>query len=123
MVGVGEERKTNPRPSQCALPFYRRRHARIAGMHIRIHDVYSVLVLKRGIGAFPGRDAAAAVPQHHRIALHPRGAEAVEEVGLARDLAVFEVGVAELADVDLGRLEWVGEERRGEGREGLTVSW
>lgn len=66
-----------------------------------VGDVDAVLVGEGRVGALPGGDAAAAVAQRQRRVGDPGGAEAVEEVGLAGDDVVVEVGVSELADVEL----------------------
>jgi hypothetical protein len=50
--------------------------------------------------------------------LHPAGTEAVEEVGLPGDFATFDEGIAELANVDLGK-EW--EVSRSVGRGWIGV--
>lgn len=50
---------------------------------------------------YPGGNATTAVSQGYRRFLHPRGSEAVKEVGLASHFAILEVRIAKLADVDL----------------------
>jgi hypothetical protein len=51
--------------------------------YVRIVNVDAVFVGVGGVGAFPGRDAAAAAPQGDGRVGDPERAEAVEEVGLA----------------------------------------
>lgn len=57
-------------------------------------DVHAVLVLERGIGALPSRDASSAAAKCDGRVCHPAGAEAVEEVGLACDFAIVHVCIA-----------------------------
>lgn len=69
--------------------------------NIAVVDVDTVLVLERGVGALPSRDASSAATKCDGRVCHPASAEAVEEIGLACDLAIVHVCVAELADVHL----------------------
>lgn len=66
----------------------------------RVVDVDAVAILKRRVCAFPRGDAAAAAAQGKQAGLDPCGAEAVQEVGLAGDFGIVNVGVAEFADVE-----------------------
>jgi hypothetical protein len=70
-------------------------------------DVDTVLVFERGVGALLRRDASAASAKCHRGFGHPAGSKAVEEVGLACNLAVVHVCVSEFADVDLDGGQWL----------------
>jgi hypothetical protein len=63
--------------------------------------VLYIFVHKGGIGALPGRDTSTAVAQCHETGLNPRSAKAVEEVSLASDFVLVEVGIAKLSNVDL----------------------
>ena len=69
--------------------------------NIAVVDVDTVLVLERGVGALPSRDASSAAAKRDGRVCHPASTEAVEEIGLACDLAIVHVCVAELADVNL----------------------
>jgi len=60
-----------------------------------------VFVLESGVRAFPRRDAATAVAKRHETRLNPCRAEAVEEVGLASDLILVEIGVTQLPNIYL----------------------
>ena len=61
---------------------------------ITVMDVDAVLVLERSVGALPSRDAATTATKCDGRVCHPASAEAVEEVGLACDLAIVHVCVA-----------------------------
>jgi hypothetical protein len=65
-----------------------------------VHLTY-IFIFKRGISSLPGCNSAAAIAQRDETGLDPGRAEAVEEVGLPGDFVFVEVGVAELANVDL----------------------
>lgn len=69
---------------------------------IGVGDVDSVFVGESRVCAFPGCDAAAASAHQDLGGLDKGGTEAVEEVGLSGYGVIEEVGVAELANVDLG---------------------
>lgn len=73
----------------------------VVGDDLRGVDVDAVLVVKGRVGALPGGDAAAAVAERQGGLGDVERAEAVEEVCLSGDDGVVEVGVAQLADVDL----------------------
>ena len=70
-------------------------------MHVGADDVDTVFVGEGRVGAFPGRDAAAAAAQCDGRLLYPGGPEAVEEVRLAGHFSVLEVRVSKLTDIDL----------------------
>lgn len=73
----------------------------VCGAHVAVYDVHAVFVGECCVCAFPGGYAAAAAAEEDVGGLDPGCAEAVEEVGLAREDGFVEVGVAEFADVDL----------------------
>jgi len=62
-------------------------------LDITIVDVDAVLVLERGVGALPSRDASSAAAESDSRVCNPASAEAVEEVRLACDLAIVHVCV------------------------------
>lgn len=103
-----------PRAPERALPDDRERG--VCLLDDAVVDVDAVRVGEGRVGALPRGDAAAAGAQGEAGRLDPRRAEAVEEVGLAGDDGGVDVGVAELADVDLSGLAGVGEGVGGGGR-------
>jgi hypothetical protein len=70
-------------------------------VHIGINNVDAVFVGERGVGSFPGCDATTTVTECDGGLFDPGGTKTVEEVGFTSHFAIFEVGVAELADVYL----------------------
>lgn len=70
-------------------------------MDVGIDNVDAVFVRERGVGSFPGRDATTTVTECDGGLFDPCGTKTVEEVCFASHFAIFEVGVAELADVYL----------------------
>lgn len=70
-------------------------------MHIRINDINTVFIHKRRIRPLPRRDTSAAGPERDGCLLDPSCPETIEEICLSRHLAVFEIRVAEFADVYL----------------------
>lgn len=81
-----------PRSTKIALVCDRER--RICFSNITVVNVDAVLVLKRGVGALPSRDASTATTKRDIGVCHPASAEAVKKVGLACDLAIVHVCVA-----------------------------
>jgi hypothetical protein len=90
-----------PGPSEGALADHLGCDGGVGRDQGRAVEVDAVLVLEGGVGALPGRDAAAAAAEGEGRFLDVERAEAVEEVGLSGDDGVVEVGVAKLPDVDL----------------------
>ena len=70
------------------------RERRICFPNITVVDVDAVLVLERGVGALPSRDASTAAAKRDIRVCHPTSTEAVEEVGLTCNLAIVHVCVA-----------------------------
>ena len=90
-----------PRATERAASRERGGDGSIGCADLRVVDVDAVRVGKGRVRAFPSSYAAAAGAQGEEGRLDPERAEAVEEIGLAGDDAVVDVGVAELADVNL----------------------
>lgn len=93
-VAVGEDTAVQgiPRSTKIALVCDCKRG--VCFPDITVVNVDAVLVLERGVGTLPSRDASTAAAKCDRRVCHPASAEAVEEVGLACDLAVVHVCVA-----------------------------
>lgn len=83
-----------PRPAQGALAGDVGLGGPVVGEDLARVDVDAVLVGEGRVGALPGGYAAAAVPQGQGRLGNVERAEAVEEVGLAGDDHVVEIGVA-----------------------------
>jgi len=67
-----------------------------------------VFVLEGSVRAFPSCDATTTVAERHEAGLNPCRAEAVEEIGLASDLILMEIGVAQLPNIYLvGGGKWL----------------
>lgn len=93
-----------PRPPERASAFDRLGDAGVGSLDVGVDNVHAVVVLEGRVRALPRRDAAAAIAQADVAVLQPRGAEAVQEVGLSGGDAVVEVRAAIFADVDLSPL-------------------
>lgn len=95
-VAVHENRAVGvvPGAAQGALPFDGWYGGLVVSEELGRVDVYAVFVGEGSVGALPGGDAAAAVPQGEGRVRDVQRAEAVEEVGLPGNDGVIEVGVA-----------------------------
>ena len=89
-------------------------------MDVGINDVDTVFVGECGVGSFPGCDTPSTGTQLDICVGDPGGAESVEEIGFPGYDAVFDVGVAELANVYLLGIRFM---RVDFGGRGSTVSW
>lgn len=128
-----------PGPTQGAAALDGLGDGRVGGQHLRVGNVDAVLVLKGRIGActesellsscragteptLPSRDAASAIAQREGGPFDVGRAEAVQEVRLAGDHGVVEVGVTQLPHIEL-RIKVLASMPQTRGIDGLAVSW
>ena len=64
-------------------------------------DIYSVLVLKRGVGPFPRSYTSTTTAQLNITGLNPGSTESIEEVCLSSYRALRKVCCANLSNIDL----------------------